>query len=104
MKIPGLPSLASVSCRLALLLMPAIAGRRIGRVTESFDAGWNFFQADASGAEQIQFDDSAWHKLDVPHDWSIAGPFAETNLTGGAGAFLPSGVGWYRKHFSLPDE
>lgn len=38
----------------------------------------------------------------MPHDWSIEGPFAQTNKTGGAGGFLPSGVGWYRKHFTLP--
>jgi beta-galactosidase len=74
------------------------------RVTENFDSNWLFLKAGAAGAEQNQFDDSAWRKLDVPHDWSIEGPFAETNLTGGAGAFLPSGIGWYRKHFTLPDD
>jgi len=68
-----------------------------------FDAGWQFLKTDASGAEQNNFDDSAWRKLDVPHDWSIEGPFAETNKTGGAGAFVPSGAGWYRKTFSLPE-
>jgi beta-galactosidase len=72
------------------------------RVTESLDSGWRFFQDDAVGAEAEGFDDSQWRTLDLPHDWSIAGPFAQTNKTGGAGAFLPSGVGWYRKHFTLP--
>ena len=72
------------------------------RLTKSFDAGWNFLKADATGAEQNNFDDSAWRKLDVPHDWSIAGPFAETNKAGGAGAWLPSGIAWYRKTFSPP--
>ena len=74
------------------------------RSTRNFDANWLFLKADATGAEQIQFDDSTWRKLAVPHDWSIAGPFAATNKTGGAGAFLPSGVGWYRKHFTLPPD
>ncbi|MDR3458388.1 MAG: glycoside hydrolase family 2 TIM barrel-domain containing protein [Verrucomicrobiae bacterium] len=69
---------------------------------ENFDAGWLFLKADAPGAEQAAFADSTWRQLDLPHDWSIEGPFAETNQTGGAGAFLPSGIGWYRKHFSLP--
>ena len=73
------------------------------RTISSFDADWRFLQADAPGAEHAQFADAAWRMLSVPHDWSIAGSFAETNLTGGAGAFLPSGVAWYRKHFSLPD-
>ncbi len=40
--------------------------------------------------------------MNVPHDWSIEGPFEEKNPAGGAGAFLPAGVGWYRKHFTLP--
>src|ERR1039458_9944828 len=72
------------------------------RVTEHFDSNWQFLKADATDAEQIQFDDSAWRKLNVPQDWSIEGPFSETNKTGGSGGFLPSGVGWYRKHFTLP--
>jgi beta-galactosidase len=73
------------------------------RVTVSCDANWRFQKADSPGAEQPQFDDRAWRNLDVPHDWSIEGPFSETNKTGGSGGFLPSGVGWYRKEFTLPD-
>src|ERR1017187_1945912 len=65
-----------------------------------FEAGWLFFKGDPPGAAQNSCDDSAWRKVDLPHDWSIEGPFTETNKTGGAGAFLPAGVAWYRKHFS----
>jgi beta-galactosidase len=39
--------------------------------------------------------------LDVPHDWSIEGPFDQNEPAGPAGAFLPTGVGWYRRHFAL---
>ena len=73
------------------------------RITESFDADWHFFKGDPAGAAQPQFDDHDWRQLDVPNDWSIAGPFCETNAAGGAGAFLPSGVAWYRKGFTLPE-
>jgi beta-galactosidase len=73
------------------------------RLTENFDAGWRFLGNDTPGAEQNSYDDSGWRKLNVPHDWSIEGPFAETNKSGGAGAFLPDGTGWYRKHFSAPN-
>ena len=66
------------------------------------DSGWEFFQDDPAGAEARDFDDAKWHRVDLPHDWSIAGPFAATNKTGGAGAFLPSGVAWYRTHFTMP--
>jgi len=72
------------------------------RVTSSFDSDWRFLKGDAPGAEKPDFDDSAWRKQNVPHDWSIEGPFDEKNPTGGAGGFLPAGIGWYRKHFSLP--
>ena len=75
----------------------------LARETQNFDAHWLFQKSDAPGGELNDFDDAAWRKLDLPHDWSIEGPFAETNLTGGAGAFLPSGLAWYRKHFSLPE-
>jgi beta-galactosidase len=74
------------------------------RSTSAFDADWRFLKSDAAGAEQPDFDDAAWRKLDVPHDWSIEGPFDKNNPTGGAGGFLPAGVGWYRKHFTLPTE
>jgi len=72
------------------------------RQTQSFDPGWRFNAGDPVGAAQPQFDDHAWRAVNVPYDWSIDGPFAQTNKTGGAGAFLPSGVAWYRKHFTLP--
>jgi len=74
------------------------------RIVRSLDADWRFVVADAQGAEQPDFDDAAWRKVDVPHDWSIAGPFDQNSPSGGAGAFLPGGVGWYRKHLVVPKE
>ncbi len=79
----------------------AAAAPASGRQILNFDSDWRFLKGDAAGVEKPEFDDSAWRKLSVPHDWSIEGPFAETNKTGGAGAFLPSGIGWYRKPFTL---
>jgi beta-galactosidase len=73
------------------------------RVRESFDFGWHFQKADAPGAEQAAFNDSSWRKLDLPHDWSIEGPYSETEPSGGPGGYLPTGIGWYRKHFAVPE-
>src|SRR5207245_870119 len=87
----------------ALILAAFAHAQPSARVTVPFDAGWRFFKGDAPGAEQAAFNDSSWRVLNVPHDWSIEGPFAETNRTGGAGGFLPGGTGWYRKHFLLPE-
>ncbi len=73
------------------------------RLTNSFDENWLFFKGDAQNAANAGFDDATWRKLNVPHDWSIEGTFDEKNPTGGAGGFLPGGVGWYRKHFTVPN-
>jgi beta-galactosidase len=71
--------------------------------SQNLDPRWQFLPMDVPGAEQPQFDDRAWHTVDLPHDWSIEGPFAETNRTGGSGGFLPSGVGWYRRAFTVSE-
>ncbi len=92
-------AIATIAGPVSAQAAPAIS-REI--ITNPFETNWRFLKADAPGAEQSDFNDITWRNLSVPHDWSIEGPFAETNLTGGAGAFLPSGIGWYRKHFSLP--
>jgi beta-galactosidase len=81
---------------------PAARGGRMGpRVREPFDFGWKFFQGDASGAQQPNFADAGWKDLDLPHDWSIE---ASSSAPGVAkGASLPMGIGWYRKHFNVPE-
>ncbi|MET7736706.1 glycoside hydrolase family 2 TIM barrel-domain containing protein [Streptomyces sp. NPDC005402] len=77
------------------------------RTVTNFDPGWLFHYGDTSGASAASYDDSGWHGLSVPHDWSIEGrtppsdPFSQTASSTGRGGYLPSGIGWYRKHFSL---
>src|SRR5580698_9651629 len=68
----------------------------------SFDSRWKFFQGDADGAQQPSFHDADWRELDLPHDWSIEGSFSEDAAAKGTGAYLPTGIGWYRKAFTLP--
>lgn len=69
----------------------------------SFDLGWKFSRGDFPGAQMPEFSDSAWRALDLPHDWSIEGPFGEKEPSSFCGAYLPTGIGWYRKRFHLPD-
>jgi beta-galactosidase len=69
----------------------------------SMDFDWKFKLGDHQGAEAMSFDDSGWRKLDLPHDWSIEGPYDRNAPTGGSGGYLPMGIGWYRKHFRLPE-
>ena len=68
----------------------------------SFDDGWSFAKGDFAGAQAPQFTGGVWSPVIIPHDWSIAGPFSETEPCGSEGAYLPTGIGWYRKSFPLP--
>jgi beta-galactosidase len=88
-----------IALGIVLLTASSLFGQ--GRRVIQFDNGWLFAKGDAANAEKIDFDDAAWRKLNLPHDWSIEGPFDAKNTTTGSGGFLPSGVGWYRKHFRL---
>jgi beta-galactosidase len=69
----------------------------------SMDFGWQFMLGDPAGAERIAYDASGWRAIDLPHDWSIAGSFDEEAPAGGGGAYLPAGIGWYRRTFRVPD-
>ncbi|MFA6127859.1 MAG: beta-galactosidase GalB [Bacteroidales bacterium] len=82
---------------------------RMGSVnTRSFDEKWLFsrygLQADGTykeeptGLEMPAVNDSAWRKLDLPHDWAIEGPF-RIELKGETGKLPYQGIGWYRKYF-----
>jgi beta-galactosidase len=46
------------------------------------------------------FNDVAWRKVTLPHDWGIEGPFSQ-DLPGETGKLPWSGVAWYRKHFTV---
>jgi beta-galactosidase len=77
------------------------------RVEENFNGGWRFAKGDQLGkgeqdetVRQMEFDDSSWQAVRVPHDWAIAGPFKESD-SGYAGKLPWQGVGWYRKTFEL---
>lgn len=62
-------------------------------------ADWRFFRGDNENAVREDLDDDGWRVVDLPHDWSIEGPFDERcDLWNG---YLPKGVGWYRKPLIL---
>ena len=81
--------------RLIGLLMFAVCSCVAERM--NFDEGWKFRLYDGTGAEEVDFKDSDWRTLDVPHDWSIEGKYDRKNPMGGTGGYLPAGIGWYRK-------
>jgi len=88
---------------LSLAALSLVSGRAAAqRQRFSMDPGWRFTLGDPTGAEQPDFDDAQWRRVDVPHDWSIEGTPREDAPGGGRVGFLPTGTGWYRKAFRLP--
>ena len=70
------------------------------RTTTLLNLDWRFFRGDEPRAWQNRFDDTDWRKVTIPHDWSVEEPFSRDHSSGTG--YLPGGVGWYRKHFTLP--
>lgn len=60
------------------------------------------------GPAAKDFDDRAWRKLDLPHDWAVEQPFSESaSFSHGfkaAGKNYPEkSIGWYRKKINIPE-
>ena len=54
---------------------------------------------------QLDFNDSDWESVNLPHDWAIDGPFYEGDnpeVGGGMGRLPVQGVAWYRKNLNIP--
>ncbi|GAA3768489.1 beta-galactosidase GalA [Flavobacterium ginsengiterrae] len=60
------------------------------------------------GPAAKDFDDRAWRKLDLPHDWAVEQSFSESGSfshgfkTAGKG-FPEKSIGWYRKKINIPE-
>lgn len=103
---------------LYFFLIPAAVAQR----KQSFDEGWRFHRGAAINAEAVNYDDSRWRQVIVPHDFSMepvayvhdyreqtaewknwqVGPFSRLSPGDSDSGQTLSGSGWYRKTFRLP--
>jgi len=67
-----------------------------GRNIYNFNVGWRFYKGSMANAELIDFDDSIWEVVSVPHGLELISPMA-------SGSNNYQGEAWYRKHFRIPD-
>jgi beta-galactosidase len=85
------------------------------------DFGWKFYlgdnwglaenlakSGDSSGPARINFNDSNWRTINLPHDWAVELPFdATANYDHGykpvGPGFPANSVGWYRHAFTLAE-
>lgn len=65
-----------------------------------FNFDWKFQLGNIEGAERMDYDDSAWRKLDLPHDYQFELPWDEHGDKGRG--FKAMAEGWYRKSFKVP--
>ncbi len=70
------------------------------RQVVNFNGDWKFAKGGQKGAQAVDFNDSSWKAVRLPHDWAIAGPF-NPKEDGYAGKLPWWGQGWYRKSFKL---
>ena len=116
--LPG--SVQSMIKTIVLLMIPSLIWAQSPRTTVLLKNDWKFHKGASPNAEQINFDDSDWQTVNIPHDWAIYGPFDKeidkqevailqngeemaTEKTGRTGALPYTGIGWYRKSFELPE-
>jgi len=84
---------------LTCLIIFVTAVTSSARTCVDFDFDWRFSRGDFPTAVSPAFDDSDWRKVNLPHDWSIEGPYSAEFSSGNG--YVPGGIGWYRKHFKL---
>ncbi|HBX44410.1 MAG TPA: glycoside hydrolase family 2 [Porphyromonadaceae bacterium] len=70
-------------------------------IPQMINEDWLFQLGDDPKALAMDYDDSKWRKVDLPHDWSVEAPLSPhlASCTG----YLPGGIGWYRKALFIPD-
>ncbi len=71
------------------------------RTSIQLNTGWRFALGDQAQAYFKGYDDESWKTVTLPHDWSVSLPFDQA-CSSGTG-YLPGGIGWYRKRFTLKE-
>ncbi len=89
------------------------------REVQELDTNWKFQKTSQENAFEVNFDDSKWETVTVPHDWAIYGPFDKeidkqsvaivqngekvaSEKTGRTGSLPHIGMAWYRNKFTVP--
>lgn len=68
----------------------------------NFNKGWKFYLGTSNDAQKVNYNDSSWDSVDLPHDFSITQEFTTSGEA--ESGFLPGGTGWYRKSFTMSAE
>lgn len=89
------------------------------RIALPLTENWKFYRGKNDKAFEKKYNDQAWKRVTIPHDWAISGPFDKeidkqmvaitqngetkpTEKTGRTGALPYTGEGWYRNDLRVP--
>ena len=87
--------LVCLLCGLSMSARPLFGDARL------FVNDWRFkLQDDA--VIKLDANVEKWRKVTLPHDWSVEGKYSYTFAS--ATGYLPGGMGWYAKSFTVPQE
>lgn len=128
--MPSLTKPTHVKTLLFLAFLPVFAVAQRSHI--NFDADWKFHLGNAADPSKdfnyrtvgifvksgkakgtalaIDFNDSGWRTLSLPHDWAVELPFEYSPdsdvMAHGykpvGGHYPETSIGWYRKHFTVP--
>lgn len=107
---------------MAIVVMVSVVLTAYAQRKRSLDANWKFHRGTAMNVEMVDFDDSNWRTVTVPHDFSMdpvcdytdhrwenglmddvqVGPFSRMSIGDWNTGQTVGGTGWYRKQFMLP--
>ena len=57
----------------------AVSAEAQVRTERLLEKGWRFTREDSAEFSTMEYDDSKWQSVTVPHDWAIYGPFSINN-------------------------
>ena len=87
---------------ISFLIIAHTATTQVRTATE-LRFGWKFFKGSVDNASQVDFNDSDWRDVVIPHDWAVGEPFI-VDGDGNTGKLPWKGEGWYRKSLNIPAE
>ena len=65
---------------------------------------WKFFLGDIPEAKYVDYDDSEWKDISIPHDWAFENGYSANASQKDKGGYLGGGIGWYRKEIYLTEK
>ncbi len=89
-----------IYCFIAIVYLVSPTMAQVTIINES----WYFHLGDSPKAYKVNFDNSSWSTINLPHDWAFENGYSPDGAQTDRGGYGMGGVGWYRKVISMTSE